>query len=116
MVGRGFIPGIDARMIVRALAPEVGSPTQTCTVLSCYREFMPQSNSSALDWKPVPLPLREPMHGRTVMLEPLDADLHAADLWGHVEGHDEVWQYLFDGPYASEKDLTRDIAEKQAAH
>lgn len=55
------------------------------------------------------------MYGRTVMLEPLDAEFHAADLWGAVEGHDEVWQYLFDGPYATEADLTRDIAEKQSA-
>jgi RimJ/RimL family protein N-acetyltransferase len=76
---------------------------------------MPQSQSSKLNWKPVSLPLREPMYGRTVMLEPLDADLHAADLWDRVEGHDEVWQYLFDGPYASEEDLTRDIVEKQTA-
>jgi RimJ/RimL family protein N-acetyltransferase len=55
------------------------------------------------------------MYGRAVMLEPLDADLHAADLWSAVEGHDEVWQWLFDGPYASLSDFTRDIAEKQAA-
>jgi RimJ/RimL family protein N-acetyltransferase len=76
---------------------------------------MPQSESSALDWKPVPLPLREPIYGRTVMLEPLDAKLHAADLWNAVETHDEVWLYLFDGPYASEENFTRDIAEKQSA-
>jgi RimJ/RimL family protein N-acetyltransferase len=76
---------------------------------------MPHSTSSALDWKPVPLPLREPMNGRTVLLEPLDADLHAADLWGRVEGHDEVWHWLFDGPYASQTDLARDLAEKQSA-
>jgi len=55
------------------------------------------------------------MYGRTVMLEPLDSDLHAADLWSAVDGHDEVWQWLFDGPYTSEADLTRDIAEKQSA-
>jgi len=72
------------------------------------------ANPSPFDWKPVGRPLREPMYGRTVMLEPLDADLHAADLWSAVEGHDEVWQYLFDGPYASEAELTRDIAEKQS--
>ena len=76
---------------------------------------MTVSNSTPLHWKPVPLPIREPMYGRTVMLEPFDADLHAADLWGAVEGHDEVWQWLFDGPYASLSDFTGDIAEKQAA-
>src|ERR1700738_5361502 len=71
--------------------------------------------SSTLDWKPVPLPLRQPMYGRTVMLEPLDAELHAADLWQAVQGHDEVWQYLFDGPFASAANFTRDIADKQVA-
>jgi RimJ/RimL family protein N-acetyltransferase len=76
---------------------------------------MPESESISLNWKPAPLPLREPMHGRTVMLEPLDAGLHAVDLWSAVEGHDEVWQWLFDGPYASLSDFSRDIAEKQAA-
>jgi len=72
--------------------------------------------SSLADWKPVPLPRREPMHGRTVMLVPLDAKLHAADLWNAVKGHDEVWQYLFDGPYPSQADLARDIAVKQSAN
>lgn len=55
------------------------------------------------------------MYGRIATLEPLDAELHAADLWGHVESRDEVWQYLFDGPYPSEATFTADIAEKQAA-
>jgi RimJ/RimL family protein N-acetyltransferase len=55
------------------------------------------------------------MYGRTVLLEPLDAQLHAADIWNAVNGHDEVWQWLFDGPYASLADLSRDIAEKESA-
>jgi len=70
---------------------------------------------SLQNWKRVPLPRRETMYGRTVMLEPLDAALHAADLWNAVEGHDKVWEWLFDGPYASEADLTRDVAEKQSS-
>ena len=55
------------------------------------------------------------MPGRTVMLEPLDADRHAAALWQAVNGHDEVWAWLFDGPYAAQDDFARDIAKKQAA-
>ncbi len=73
------------------------------------------SNSNPLNWKPVPAPGPVTLLGRTVMLEPLDADLHAADLWCAVEGHNEVWQWLFDGPYASLADFTRDISEKRAA-
>ena len=61
------------------------------------------------------MPLREPLYGRTVLLEPLDSKLHAADIWNAVDGHDEVWQWLFDGPYASLADLSRDIAEKESA-
>ena len=76
---------------------------------------MPEPNLSPLHWKPVPLPLREPLYGRTVLLEPLDSKLHAADIWNAVDGHDEVWQWLFDGPYASLADLSRDIAEKESA-
>ncbi len=48
------------------------------------------------------------------MLEPLDAELHTADLWQAVHGHDEVWTYLADGPYASEAELHRALEEKQA--
>jgi RimJ/RimL family protein N-acetyltransferase len=49
------------------------------------------------------------------MLEPLDAELHAADLWDGVQDDDEVWAYLADGPYTSEADLRRALEEKQAA-
>jgi RimJ/RimL family protein N-acetyltransferase len=54
------------------------------------------------------------MYGRHVMLELLDAELHTADLWAGVQGRDEVWNYLADGPYASEADLAAALGEKQA--
>jgi RimJ/RimL family protein N-acetyltransferase len=76
---------------------------------------MPQSEPTTVDWKPVPVPRREPMYGRTVVLEPLDAGRHAEALWQAVQGHDEVWAYLFDGPYACQADLTSDIARKQSS-
>src|ERR1700731_2220497 len=76
---------------------------------------MPHSESIDLNWKPVSLPLRAPMQGRTVTLEPLDADRHASALWQAVHGHDEVWRWLFDGPYASQADFTNDLAMKQTA-
>ena len=55
------------------------------------------------------------MYGRTVMLEPLDAALHAADLWNAVRGHDRLWQWLFDGPFTTLGEFTADIEAKQAA-
>jgi RimJ/RimL family protein N-acetyltransferase len=60
---------------------------------------------------PVPVTLR----GRYVTLEPLDAGRHGEDLWEASRGHDELWTWLFDGPYATETDLRRAIEEKQAA-
>ena len=47
------------------------------------------------------------------MLEPLDPELHAADIWEAVRGHDEVWAWLADGPYASEAALRQAIEKKQ---
>ena len=55
------------------------------------------------------------LRGRYVTLEPLDAGRHAAALWQPVKGHDELWDWLPDGPYATESDLRRAIEEKQSA-
>jgi RimJ/RimL family protein N-acetyltransferase len=45
-------------------------------------------------------PARTTLAGRHVRLVPLDAASHVADLFEGVRGHDEVWTYLFDGPFA----------------
>lgn len=66
-----------------------------------------------LHWKPVELPRPLTLHGQYVTLEPLDADRHAAALWNAVRGHDEVWTWLSEGPYAREGDLYRALADKQ---
>jgi RimJ/RimL family protein N-acetyltransferase len=75
---------------------------------------VPENNAALIDWKPAALPRPVSLYGRTVMLEPLDAELHAADLSDGVQGHDEVWRWLADGPYAEEAALRRAIEEKQA--
>lgn len=53
--------------------------------------------------------------GRSVTLEPLDADRHSAAIWNAVRGRDEVWTWLADGPYVSESALYAALAEKQAS-
>lgn len=53
--------------------------------------------------------------GRYVTLEPLDADCHSVALWDAVRGHDELWTWMPDGPFASEALLRRALAEKQAS-
>src|ERR1700756_3147453 len=69
----------------------------------------------ALNWKPVQPPRPVTLRGRSVTLEPLDADRHSAAIWNAVRGHDEVWTWLADGPYASESALHAALAEKQAS-
>ena len=54
------------------------------------------------------------LRGRTITLEPLNAERHTNALWQAIQGHDEVWDWLFDGPYHSEADLRQTIEEKQS--
>ena len=60
---------------------------------------------------PAPVTLR----GRYATLEPLNAQRHGEALWEAARGHDEVWTWLFDGPYATDTDFLRAVGEKQAA-
>lgn len=70
--------------------------------------------SKLTDWQPAPIPSRGTLRGRYVILEPLEAGRHSADLWRAAEGHDEIWAYLADGPYAGEADLRRALEAKEA--
>jgi len=54
------------------------------------------------------------MDGRWVTLEPLSAAKHASALWQAVEGHDAVWDWMGDGPYASEGELAAALNLKEA--
>jgi RimJ/RimL family protein N-acetyltransferase len=65
-------------------------------------------------WKPVPLPGPVTLRGRHVTLEPLNAARHAGDLWQAVADYDEIWTWLFDGPFLNEDDLRQAIEAKQA--
>src|SRR5258708_9593430 len=53
------------------------------------------------DWRPPPLPPCEPMRGRYCTVEPLNVELHAADLYAAVsldrEGRN--WTYVPSGPF-----------------
>ena len=75
---------------------------------------MPENSADPIPWKPAPLARPVTLRGRHATLEPLDAALHAADLWDGVEGHDEVWRWLADGPYTNEAALRQALEEKQA--
>src|SRR3569833_3364654 len=73
---------------------------------------MPNIGSLA-GWQPRALPSPQLLEGRYVTLVPLSAERHAADLWRGVEGHDEVWDYLSNGPYATEADFRSALEVKQ---
>ena len=75
---------------------------------------MTEPAQSELNWKPVPRAGPVTLRGRTVTLEPLTAKHHTGDLWQAIQGHDEVWDWLFDGPYHSEADLRQTLEEKQS--
>ena len=76
---------------------------------------MPIPTEHPLNWKPVPAPAPITLRGRTITLEPLDASRHSAALWNAVQGHDEVWTWLGDGPYQKEQGLRASLERKQTS-
>jgi len=73
-----------------------------------------ESTTSLLDWKSALPPAPVTLRGRYATLEPLNAAHHGKALWEAANGHDDVWTWLFDGPYATEADFLRAVEEKQA--
>jgi len=58
-------------------------------------------------WTAPPMPGNLTLEGRHVRLEPLDAEAHAALLFGAYDGHDDVWDYMPSGPFASSAQFHR---------
>jgi RimJ/RimL family protein N-acetyltransferase len=57
------------------------------------------------DWKPAQRPPLTPMEGRLAIVEPLDADRHAADLFAsNAEGNGSNFTYYTYGPFATVDD------------
>lgn len=69
----------------------------------------------AIDPSPARRLERKVLDGRFVRLEPLDAAAHGPALWRNVVGADDVWDYLFDGPYPDEAGFTASLAGKAAS-
>jgi len=74
---------------------------------------VPDTNLTLSNWKYVPLPRPTTLSGSAVTLEPLDAARHAADLWKALGGHDELWRWFADGPWADEASLRQALQAKQ---
>ncbi|MBX3536317.1 MAG: GNAT family N-acetyltransferase [Chelatococcus sp.] len=60
------------------------------------------------------VPERTVLAGRYCSLEPLDATRHAPDLWRALAGHDHLWDYLMQPPFADEASFTAYVAEREA--
>jgi len=52
-------------------------------------------------WRVPPRPEGAAMAGKYVRVQALDANLHAAELYGQYAGNDAVWDYLPYGPFTS---------------
>jgi len=66
-------------------------------------------------WKGAPPPAPVTLQGHYVTLEPLDAAKHTAAIWQAIEGHDELWTWLPEGPFATEPELKAMVEKKQNA-
>ncbi|MFN3844851.1 MAG: GNAT family N-acetyltransferase [Paracoccaceae bacterium] len=64
-------------------------------------------------WTPPPLPFGISLSGSYIRLEPLEADLHAADLFAAFSGHDPLWDYMAYGPFASATAYHRWVKEQR---
>ena len=62
-------------------------------------------------WTPPPYPEAPVLEGRYARLEALDADAHAALLFKAFQGHDALWDYMPDGPFASASQFHRRVRE-----
>ena len=52
-------------------------------------------------WVAPPLPGPQVIEGRSVRLERMDADTHAAGLYAAYSGYDDLWDYMPAGPFSS---------------
>lgn len=69
-------------------------------------------------WTGRPAPERVTLAGRTVRLEPLDADRHGDDLWVAAQAANDVpgfWDFLGYGPYLDRTAFDRDMAANAAS-
>jgi RimJ/RimL family protein N-acetyltransferase len=72
---------------------------------------------NTIDTSPAPFPNRIPLEGRIVTLAPLNAEAHADSLYEGSHGNDkeELWRYLFDGPFADRSTFDSHLKQKVAS-
>jgi RimJ/RimL family protein N-acetyltransferase len=58
------------------------------------------------------IPAKLTIEGQYVSLFPLDPDVHGDSLWEEAKGHDDLWLYLFDGPFADRAAFQASLVKK----
>ena len=62
------------------------------------------------------LPDLSPIAGRWMRLDPLDADLHVAELYGSISGHnadDSMWSFMAFGPFPTLENFAEWLKQRQ---
>ncbi|MGA2596060.1 MAG: GNAT family protein [Bryobacteraceae bacterium] len=57
-------------------------------------------------------PAKLTIEGQYVSLVPLDPEVHGDSLWEEVKGHDDLWAYLFDGPFSDRVAFQSSLVKK----
>ena len=67
-----------------------------------------------MDATPARRPQKITLEGRYITLTPLDPSAHAQDLWEGTRGtdNDDLWRYLWDGPFADRPAFDASMAAK----
>lgn len=68
-----------------------------------------------LEWTPVSPPAPVSLRGLYATITTLKAQRHSEALWEAFGGHDEIWTWTADGPYAGSAELRTALEQKQAA-
>jgi RimJ/RimL family protein N-acetyltransferase len=69
----------------------------------------------AVDGKVAKKPEAVRLTGQYVATEKLDPAKHGADLWAAVRGHDDLWDYMGQGPFADEKSFRAFLDERASS-
>lgn len=70
-----------------------------------------------LAWQPVEPPSRTPLEAEHVLLRPVDASVDAESFFAATHppaAAEDIWRYMFDGPYGSAAEMREAMEEVQA--
>jgi RimJ/RimL family protein N-acetyltransferase len=68
-----------------------------------------------LDWKPARVPVKVPLEGTSVVLEPVDPAQHGGALFSSSKDAPELWKHLAYGPFANQDEFTRWLRDAAAS-